>query len=215
MTEIIYEDYIEYRSVFNKKFTKTYLKLTSTNLLFYSNENDTKERLSISFETSLLNCQITNKTKITDDKVPFCFEITSDKCYQFQCQDKTEYVEWINRISLYCPFYGVFGYPLDCVCDRKKSGWRFPIPLYRSIEFLRKEEYMKREEIFRSSCNGVDLNRVKDIIHSGHDICDKDFGQDGVIIASNIVKSFIRELPDGFIPYSFYNQFLGAGCINV
>ena len=73
---------------------------------------------------------------------------------------------------------------------------------------------MKREEIFRSSCNGVDLNRVKDIIHSGHDICDKDFGQDGVIIASNIVKSFIRELPDGFIPYSFYNQFLGAGCIN-
>ncbi|KAL7721213.1 Rho GTPase activating protein [Entamoeba marina] len=202
--------WVEYR-VNNKKFSKMFMVLHPENLKLFTSQDSTKEKLIINFDQSVFNRTISNQSKFSSEKLPFSFEIVRDKVHQFCVSDKTQYYYWVNSIPLSCSFVGVFGYPLIPVTSKKKSGWRLPLPIYRSIEYLKNHDGINFEGIFRVSASYTWMNRVKELLDSGRDIADDEFGPEGIQVASCVVKLFIRELSDGLIPSSFYAQYLQAG----
>ncbi|KAL7717144.1 Rho GTPase activating protein [Entamoeba marina] len=185
--------------------------LTPDSLHIYSNEDRGKERAMIPFSKAVFNKKISNQNKFPSDKLSLSFEIVTDKVYQFITSDQNSFYLWLNSIPVYSNFVGVFGYPLAAVTQKRKSGWRFPIPIYRCIEYLRKHNGVEFEGVFRVSAAYTWMDRVKELLNSGQDIKDEEFGPEGIQVASCIIKYFIRELSDGLIPTTYYVQYLSAG----
>ncbi|EAL43646.1 Rho GTPase activating protein, putative [Entamoeba histolytica HM-1:IMSS-B] len=177
----------------------------------FTGEDVSKEKVCLTFDKAVFSRNISNKNKFPQDKIEIGFEIVTDKCYQFICYNKTDYFQWINTIPLFCNFTGVFGYPLQATASKKKSGWRFPLPIYRSIEYLKKHGGVETEGIFRVNAVYTWMNRVKELLNSGQDIKDEEFGPEGVHVAACIIKLFLRELSDCLIPMQFYQQYVSVG----
>ncbi|ELP86181.1 hypothetical protein EIN_328880 [Entamoeba invadens IP1] len=129
------------------------------------------------------------------------------------CNTQIDYLQWVNSIPLFSNFTGVFGYPLQSITTKKKCGWRFPLPIYRSIQFLKQKDRFVTEGIFRVSPVFEWLKRVKEQLDSGQDILDNEFGpeEDSVHVAAGIIKAFIREISDGLVPSCFYQNCVEAG----
>ncbi|ELP86859.1 Rho GTPase-activating protein, putative [Entamoeba invadens IP1] len=202
--------WVEYRVSTQKKFSKMYMSLSHDALRLYASE-DSKEKLVLLFTQAVFNKKISNKNKFPEDKIAVSFEVVTDKCHQFICPSKKDFNLWINNIPLFCNFTGVFGYPLLSTSTKKKSGWRFPIPLYRSIEYIKKKEGLKEPNLFKNQGKQEWVNRLKSMLDSGQDVCENDFGPEGVSVAASIIKLYISELSDGLIPSALYQQFVSAG----
>jgi len=62
---------------------------------------------------------------------------------------------------------------------------------------------LETEGVFRISADARELARVKYLIDSGYDV---DFKMYGIHIRSNMLKTFIRELPEPLFPKNEYEK---------
>ena len=66
--------------------------------------------------------------------------------------------------------------------------------------------------VFMQSCHALPFVRVASfmytIIHAGILV---DFGNQDIEVISEVLKMFLKELPNPLIPFSLYNKFIEAG----
>ncbi|ELP95078.1 hypothetical protein EIN_253520 [Entamoeba invadens IP1] len=140
----------------------------------------------------------------SDIEKAFCFEVVYNKQYVFMCKSEYELNIWINKLSLEANAWGVFGYPLES--SVKKCNWRFPIPVFRSIEYLEKNGGKTMEGIFRLSASFINMSKVKEILDNDQDVDMDSFGD--CKVASVILKDYIRSLPNPLIPFDYYDNYI-------
>ncbi|BFU22141.1 RhoGAP domain containing protein [Entamoeba histolytica HM-1:IMSS-B] len=94
--------------------------------------------------------------------------------------------------------YGIIGLPL--VLSVKKSGWRVPNFVYRSIQCLRKHDAIHTQGLFRLTCSIGELKPLKEIID-----LDKDIGSnfsDDCIVIGTLLKSCLKLMIEPVIPFN-------------
>ncbi|EMS11003.1 RhoGAP domain containing protein [Entamoeba histolytica HM-3:IMSS] len=114
------------------------------------------------------------------------FKIHFDKLYIFK------------KIEPYTRIYGIIGLPL--VLSVKKSGWRVPNFVYRSIQCLRKHDAIHTQGLFRLTCSIGELKPLKEIID-----LDKDIGSnfsDDCIVIGTLLKSCLKLMIEPVIPFN-------------
>ncbi|BFU18921.1 Rho GTPase activating protein, putative [Entamoeba histolytica HM-1:IMSS-B] len=195
---------IEIRGGTFKKFTKVQMECKNDYLKIYHQGDRSKEKISISMSVAIFHKKLTWLKKFPKEQEELAFEIAYDKLYQFICPNYIEYSTWLNIIPLKMRCNEVFGVPLSV--GVKKSGWRFPLPIYRCLEYLEKNDGLKTEGIFRLSSSIDETKRIKEIFDGGQDVTMQIIGD--VHVAAGLIKLYLRELPDSLIPKSMYNTFL-------
>ena len=198
---------VEIRGGQFRKFTKVKMELDSNNIHIY-NQEGTKEKLQINTRIGIFHKKLSLLKKIDKDIIEFCFEISFDKVYQFYCYNFNEYTKWLDVIPYYFKCSETFGVPLSV--GIKKSGWRFPIPIYRCIDYLENNDGVNTEGLFRINGDQTEMNRIKEVIDSGQDIQIEKFTR-AVHVAGGLIKLYLRDLPNSLIPKEFYSQFLELG----
>ncbi|EDR29092.1 Rho GTPase-activating protein, putative [Entamoeba dispar SAW760] len=174
----------------------------------YLIEKSSKPKFQIDLSIAIFNIHINKGNKmIPQGKEKLCFEIFYDKVYTFCCPSQIEFDEWMSTLPLLTKVYGTFKYPLGCAVS--KSGWRYPIPIYRGIEYLQKNKGSEVEGIFRTSASYKIVGRVKSILDGDQDIAIEEFKE--CACAAAIIKEYLRELPDPLIPFQYYNEFVIIG----
>ncbi|ELP93121.1 N-chimaerin, putative, partial [Entamoeba invadens IP1] len=144
---------------------------------------------------------------MTKQKLKLSFEIFYDKVYLFTCPSQSEYDDWMSTLPVLMKVYGTYKYPLACAVS--KSGWRFPLPVYRSIEYLTTTQGYLSNGIFRMCASYKDTGRVRQIFDGDQDIQIAEFKLADV--ASSIIKEYLRELPNPLIPFNCYTSFIQIG----
>ncbi|ELP85079.1 rho gtpase activating protein, putative, partial [Entamoeba invadens IP1] len=200
-----YSSFLEIRGGQFKKFTKVFMQLSDQVLHVYTHSDKAKERLVIPIVSGIFHKKLSWLKKFPKESEELAFEICYDKIYQFISPSYLEYSAWLAVIPLGMKCNEIFGIPLSI--GVKKSGWRFPLPLYRCIDYLERNNGAMTEGIFRISSSNDELKRVKEMFDGGMDIEYKNIGD--VHVASGVIKSYLRELPDSVIPKTKYNEFLG------
>ncbi|EDR26829.1 Rho GTPase-activating protein, putative [Entamoeba dispar SAW760] len=195
---------IEIRGGTFKKFTKVQMECKNDCLKIYHQGDRLKEKISITMSVAIFHKKLTWLKKFPKEQEELAFEIAYDKLYQFICPNYIEYSSWLNIIPLKMRCNEVFGVPLSV--GVKKSGWRFPLPIYRCLEYLEKNDGLRAEGIFRLSSSIDETKRLKEIFDGGQDVTMQIIGD--VHVAAGLIKLYLRELPDSLIPKSMYNTFL-------
>ncbi|EMD48442.1 Rho GTPase activating protein, putative [Entamoeba histolytica KU27] len=182
--------------------------VTSKDQHLYLIDNASKPKFQIDLSISIFNIHINKRNKvIPQGKENLCFELFYDKVYTFCCPSQIEFDEWMSTLPLLTKVYGTFKYPLGCAVS--KSAWRYPIPIYRAIEYLQKNKGAESEGIFRTSASYKIVGRVKSILDGDQDIVIEEFKE--CACAAAIIKEYLRELPDPLIPFQYYNEFVILG----
>eukprot|EP01105_Mastigella_eilhardi_P024026 TRINITY_DN6175_c0_g1_i1.p1 TRINITY_DN6175_c0_g1~~TRINITY_DN6175_c0_g1_i1.p1 ORF type:complete len:820 (+),score=184.42 TRINITY_DN6175_c0_g1_i1:170-2461(+) len=101
----------------------------------------------------------------------------------------------------------VFGIPLRFAV--LKSGWRCPAPVKRSIDFMKAENAVSTSGIFRISSSLTNVQQVKEDFDTGRE---PNFSvlNDPQHVAANVIKLYLRELPDPLLTYNLYDSFIEA-----
>lgn len=192
----------------NKKFeTKTIKVVTSNDDHLHLIEDVAKPKLKIDLTVAVLNINCKNNKHLPQGKEKLCFEIIFDKVYTFCCPSQSEFDDWMMTLPNLMKVNGTYRYPLACAVN--KSNWRFPIPIYRSIEYLFANNGERCEGIFRTSASYKIVGRVKQILDGDQDIELSEFKEPAC--AAAIIKDYLRELPNPLIPYQYYNDFVVIG----
>ncbi|ELP93008.1 Rho GTPase-activating protein, putative [Entamoeba invadens IP1] len=182
--------------------------VTSKSNTLYLIEASSKPRFQIDLSIGIFNSKVNKGTKnITKEKEKLSFEIFYDKVYTFVCPSQSEYDDWMSTLPILMKVYGTYKYPLACAVS--KSGWRFPLPIYRAIEYLMNTKGYLTVGIFRTSASYKDTGRVRQIFDGDQDIQTPEFKSSE--IAASIIKEYLRELPNPLIPFNFYNDFVVIG----
>lgn len=148
---------------------------------------------------------------IPDDKQEKTFELVTEKGnILIIFSSYTPFIHWLTYLGLHMKIKGTYGYPLRIAC--LKSGWRYPIPLFRSIQYLRYNNAIKTEGLFRISPNADEKNYVTKIMNSDMHSGFIDFKT--ITIASAVCKDYLSKLPDSLIPHESYSKFLEIGRIS-
>ncbi|ELP93397.1 hypothetical protein EIN_058420 [Entamoeba invadens IP1] len=163
---------------------------------------DKKPRIDLSFALVSRNVEVCVELLNVDKSL--CFEIVYDKQFVFLCQNDAIYKEWISKLAQVAHTWGVFGYPIECAV--KKSSWRFPIPLFRSIQYLIENDAQHMEGIFRTSASYAALQKVEQILDRDSDVDMSTFEEKRV--AASLLKDYLRQLPEPLIPYNVYDEFI-------
>ena len=133
------------------------------------------------------------------------FQINEGKDKYVFIFDKFEdFNNWITQLGLMMKTVGTYGYPLRVAC--LKSAWRYPIPFYRSIQYIRYNGGLETEGIFRVSPNLEEKQFVLKILNSDSNSGEIDF--QNIRIASGCCKDYLMSLDDPIIPCSEYDKFL-------
>ena len=159
-----------------------------------------------------LNRVVTAYEKITDSEKRRSFQLevplpdSKDKkdVYVFIFPTYPQYITFMTKVSLIAKTIGVYGYPIRVAV--MKSGWRFPLPMYRCLQYLRYNNGINEEGIFRLSPAKAELDRVKAMFNSEVESDSAPFTDN--ITASVVLKNYIGSLDDSLIPYTFYYQFI-------
>ncbi|EDR24061.1 hypothetical protein, conserved [Entamoeba dispar SAW760] len=162
------------------------------------------KRPRIDLTKAIVSRTIEMEIPIEESKKSLCFEVVYDKQFVFFCKDDDMVRYWVNKMALVSKTLGVFGYPLSCAV--KKSSWRFPIPVFRSLQYLLTHEGKELEGIFRTNASHVSLSRIKTILDGDQDVDMESF--DDCRVAAAILKDYLRQLPEPLIPYEYYKQFI-------
>ncbi|EMS10703.1 Rho GTPase activating protein [Entamoeba histolytica HM-3:IMSS] len=162
------------------------------------------KRPRIDLTKAIVSRTIEMEIPIEESKKSLCFEVVYDKQFVFFCKDDDMVRYWVNKMALVSKTFGVFGYPLSCAV--KKSSWRFPIPVFRSLQYLLTHEGKELEGIFRTNASHVSLSRIKTILDCDQDVDMESF--DDCRVAAAILKDYLRQLPEPLIPYEYYKQFI-------
>ncbi|KAL7721451.1 Rho-GAP domain-containing protein [Entamoeba marina] len=133
-----------------------------------------------------------------------CFVIVYKKDYIVVCRSPKDYLLWIHTLSRLSNTIGSFGFPLQCAVQ--KSGWRFPIVVYRCIEYLTKCGGLSTEGIFRTNPSVQTLSEVKQILESDNDISLDEFVS--CRIAAALLKEYLRSLPEPLITFDLYSEYI-------
>ncbi|KAL7721886.1 Rho GTPase activating protein [Entamoeba marina] len=191
--------------MYNKKFeTKEVSIVTYSDEHLYLIENSNKPKFQIDLSMAIFDKHVEKNKYIQEGKEKLCFELIYDKVYVFMCPSESDYDEWIATLPLITKVYGTFGYPLASAVS--KSSWRFPIPIFRALEYLEKHNSKQEEGIFRTSASYKITGRVKQILDGDQDINIENFEESAC--AAAIIKDYLRDLPDPLIPYKHYNEFV-------
>ena len=199
---------VDFRVGDSKKFTMVFLELRGENLYVLTFDR-TKELFIISMKKAIFRKKVSLTKNLPEDISPtnnYLFEISSDRVYQIRCFDNYEYSKWMNVLPCMAECMNVFGMPLDV--GIKKSGWRFPLPLYRCFEYLEQKDAFKTPGLFRVSGQQAEVRRIKSLFDTGEDV-DLDNAQiDCIETITGVIKLYLLELPDSLIPSKYYNDFL-------
>ncbi|KAL7719796.1 Rho-GAP domain-containing protein [Entamoeba marina] len=158
----------------------------------------------ISLNLAILNLTVERNELIDCSKLPLSFEIIYDMKYIFVCHDNKELNNWVNTLSTLMTTWNTFGCSLRCAIN--KSGWKYPIPLYRGIEYLMKNEGWKESGIFRTNCPYTSLQKIKKHLDENQDIDLTELNDNK--IAASIIKLYLNSLPESLIPPSCYKNFI-------
>ncbi|XP_026056159.1 protein FAM13A [Carassius auratus] len=91
----------------------------------------------------------------------------------------------------------VFGAPLDYLKRRGHMRQGVPVVLFQMVEFL--EQYgLHQRKLFRASGSEARCDELKKRLNGGEFEC---FGSDDVHAVASLLVLFLRELPNGLIPW--------------
>ena len=131
-----------------------------------------------------------------------CIEVIYDKVYTLMCENHYDYDVLLQLLCKHCKTYGIFGYPLCYTKDKT-----LPLPILRTIEYLRNNKGYVTEGVFRTNIDKEAVCEFKDRFNNGEDV--KDFGS--ISAATSVLKEYLRMLPDPIIPYLQYDEFVEIG----
>lgn len=199
--------------LYNKKFELKEIKIVTyeDNKLFLI-ENSIRPKFQIDLSVAVFNININQKNKqIPSGREHLCFELFYDKIYTFCCLTQEEYDDWMQTLPiLTVNVYRTYRYPLACAVTKGK--WRFPIPIYRPIEYLLKNKGYLVEGIFRTSASYKTVGKIRQMLDGDQDILLHEFEDNNV--AAAVIKDYLKDLPDPLIPCSHYNDFVQIGKMN-
>ena len=191
-----------------KRFETRTIKIVTAKDGHYTITDDSpRPRFFIDLSLAIFNRKAQKNKAIAPEKEPLCFEIIFDRVYVFCCPTHEDYVDWLCTIPLLTKTFGTFGYPLGCAVEKGKA--RFPLPIYRSLEYLMSHGGATTEGIFRTSASYKVVGRVKQLLDGDQDIELAMFEENAV--AASIIKDYLRELPNPLIPFDFYDEFVAIG----
>lgn len=201
---------IEYVEPFKKKpeYKDYTISLEGSEIVFYK---EAKEKHRYSMANTKLERYGDLTKSIPEDKQEKSFELITEKMnVMIIFKSYTPFIHWLTYLGLHMKIKGTYGYPLRIAC--LKSGWRYPIPLFRSIQYLRYNNGIKTEGLFRVSPNADEKNYVTQIMNSDMHAGHIDFKS--ITIASAVCKDYLAKLPDSLIPHENYAKFLEIGRIS-
>ncbi|ELP94733.1 hypothetical protein EIN_340710 [Entamoeba invadens IP1] len=180
-------------------------------LLFPTIEVRVKDKVKLVINTteSVLdrNGELVN-VNVSENTQEHAFQINTEKeKVVFSFQDAEEFVTALIQIGLKMDFVGTYGYPLRLAI--LKSGWRYPIPIFRTIQYLKYNKAHLEVGIFRLSSEKEKIEKFHQILNDDKDSAKIDF--EDVYVASNVLKDYFRSLDEPVIPFKFYNQFKKCG----
>ncbi|KAL7721523.1 hypothetical protein QTN25_001192 [Entamoeba marina] len=167
--------------------------------------------IRIELNCSVLSRSIDNPNLLQDERFQFAFEIIYDTEYIIVCKTLNEQKYWVNKLSNYTTTWGTFGYSLNSAI--KKSKWRFPLPLYRTLQYLFTHDCCKLEGIFRMSASFKSIETIKTILDEDQDV-DMEMFENGRVAAA-LLKEYLRDLPEPLIPFDCYDSFINLPNIEV
>lgn len=200
----------------DQKIVLTYFKDKKTNkkqqIIAYCEDNkikllDTKQKLKheINIPKSELVRHGDLAEDLTDKEKELSFQINEGKDkYVFIFDKFDDFNSWLTQLGLIMKTVGTYGYPLRVAC--LKSAWRYPIPFYRSIQYIRYNGGLETEGIFRVSPNFDEKQFVLKILNSDSNSGEIDF--QNIRIASGCCKDYLSSLDNPIIPYTEYDKFL-------
>ncbi|ELP84907.1 hypothetical protein EIN_284930 [Entamoeba invadens IP1] len=142
---------------------------------------------------------------LSPEQIPLSFCLIYDDTKTFVFQSKTVYRSWVNKISVSTLNIGVFGFPLSV--GIKKSGWYIPNPIYRSVQYLRKNDGVNTQGIFRMTAGMEQLEKLRAIVDDDEDLRFES-RDDDCIVAASFLKYYLRTLPDSVIPSRYLLDFI-------
>ncbi|KAL7715844.1 Rho GTPase activating protein [Entamoeba marina] len=168
-----YSSSIDIRGGQFKKFTKVLLELKNDTLKVLTADG-VKERITITTNAAMFHKRLTWLKKLPENVHEFTFEILYDKLYQVTCSSSNDYFTWLSILPCLMKCNEIFGVPLTV--GVAKSGWRYPLPVYRCIEYLETHDAINVEGIFQ-------------LLDGGQDITPQNI--DDVHIATSIIKMYL------------------------
>ncbi|ELP90462.1 hypothetical protein EIN_017710 [Entamoeba invadens IP1] len=131
------------------------------------------------------------------------FQINFDKdTFVFYIPNNSQFINMLTVLGLNMKVIGTYGYPLRV--SVLKSAWRFPTPIFRSIQYLRYNEAHFVQGIFRTSCKETERERVRLIMNT--DLTAETFTFKGVHVAAGVLKEYLRTLDEPIFPMEFNDK---------
>uniref|UniRef100_A0A6B2L232 Rho-GAP domain-containing protein n=1 Tax=Arcella intermedia TaxID=1963864 RepID=A0A6B2L232_9EUKA len=131
-----------------------------------------------------------------------------DSSYELSTKDRTYYIGLKSDLKFYellkeCIHSSgqkVFGIPLEILCKRKDTVDGIPKILRQLTECIRSDRCIK-EGLFRLSGNQTQIHQLKDKYDQG---VYEDLKAVDCHVVTNILKLFLRELPEPLVTFSLY-----------
>ncbi|ELP91128.1 rhogap domain containing protein, partial [Entamoeba invadens IP1] len=155
-------------------------------------------------QQSLPQLLLRQKSKPYDNQF---LQINSGKdAFVFFIPDKTQFINFLTLLGLNMKIVGTYGYPLRV--SVLKSAWRFPNPIFRSIQYLRYNRSYENKGLFRLSGEQVENKRVKSVFDSDTTAESVEFKD--MNIAGCVLKDYLRSLDERIFPMRFNQRLLDA-----
>lgn len=101
----------------------------------------------------------------------------------------------------------VFGAPLD------KNAEEIPVVIEKTLAYLDREEVLNLEGLFRLSGDHKDMMAIKNMFDEGIDVDLAACTHDPHTV-TNILKLYIRELPEPLLTFDLYDLFIASQSVN-
>ncbi|ELP84717.1 hypothetical protein EIN_173920 [Entamoeba invadens IP1] len=145
-----------------------------------------------------------DEDRIEDDIAALCFRVISDRVFIVKCSNLESLNFWLCSMFNKTEIQGFYGIPLRVAIS--KSQWRFPLPLYRSLQYLENHKGDELVGVFRLSAGAQEMKEIRSKFDLG-----KDYDPEGFtdcVLASCVVKDYLRALPEPLIPFDLYQDFI-------
>lgn len=124
------------------------------------------------------------------------------------CTTQEELTKWTDAMNIAIEKFSPVVFGVSLQLSVSKSGWRCPAPIQKSIEYLENVNAVECNGVFRISASAAEVQAVKDQFNRGETPDYSSYPEPHP--AANIVKLFLRELPDPLLTFDMYNNFIEA-----
>eukprot|EP01112_Ceratiomyxa_fruticulosa_P019341 TRINITY_DN6318_c0_g1_i4.p1 TRINITY_DN6318_c0_g1~~TRINITY_DN6318_c0_g1_i4.p1 ORF type:complete len:684 (-),score=159.47 TRINITY_DN6318_c0_g1_i4:54-2105(-) len=207
---IVRKGWLQVKGPHLKKFKKCWVKLNDSLLQVFSDEKEGEIVDTIPLNGGIKVAEVDKKEEKKMDNVFQVFYPLQAKNIpvRFCADTKQEYVDWMRDINrgIDVGSSNIFGIDLTIVVHKQSGRSQLPVVVEKTINYL--SNHTQVPGIFRVSGTATDVNALKSMYDRGNDV-DLSTCPDPHVV-SNLLKLFLRELPNPLMTSAYYPKFIEA-----